>query len=647
MDAGSLFGLLLIGLTAGTVTYLFLLILVLGHRHRTAVERLLFLVFLAMFLHQSGLLLYLNTLLVPLEHGGAAKFALSFAYLGLLFLPALLVNLHVQYLKLLRGRMGFGWTALAVAFYTPAPYWLWIGFGNIWRTGRPNSATDFGPHVLLTASFATVALIHWLAARSQTGPSRILHVTLCAFFAVACTVLALLTATGRFDWRNDPLAALLIISPAVPGAITAYFVLRRSFGQLEVQRNLVFAAAGGFLAVLYLTLTSRASMWLAPYFPPVATISILVFVLVFLFEPLQRWLSRALRRLFRVEVERVQRLMTEIHGSARGGNLEELLRFSGRRIAQEFQFAAVAISLDGNPRLLPAKVFVFPLEAEGARERLREEAAPVLLVSHAGAILSGETQATLETLARQLPAAIGLCRAIEEKLRLERELAERERFAMLGQMAASITHNLKNPLGSMKTLLQLQLENPNAPEEIRRDCEMVVGEIDRMSAKLQQLLHYGRPAVRPGLQAAPVDAAAVTARLLDLLRKDAAQRGIALLLEKPPGDLPVTAPEDALSDIFQNLIVNAVEASTRRGTVKVSLARHDSGITFSVSDEGPGIPPEVQARIFQPFFTTKPAGTGLGLAIVQRRLHEIGGTIACHSPIAVERGTRFVVVFPA
>ena len=79
-------------------------------------------------------------------------------------------------------------------------------------------------------------------------------------------------------------------------------------------------------------------------------------------------------------------------------------------------------------------------------------------------------------LAEQLPAMIDLCRLIEEKLKLERALAERERLALLGQMAASISHNLKNPLGSIKTILQLQLESPELPDTMRRETQMVLDE---------------------------------------------------------------------------------------------------------------------------------------------------------------------------
>ena len=88
---------------------------------------------------------------------------------------------------------------------------------------------------------------------------------------------------------------------------------------------------------------------------------------------------------------------------------------------------------------------------------------------------------------------VELCRLIEEKLRLERELAERERLALLGQMAASVSHNLRNPLSSMKTVLQVQLENPDLPLDVRHDCALVLDEINRMNAKLNQLLRFAKP----------------------------------------------------------------------------------------------------------------------------------------------------------
>src|SRR5260370_26695389 len=152
----------------------------------------------------------------------------------------------------------------------------------------------------------------------------------------------------------------------------------------------------------------------------------------------------------------------------------------------------------------------------------------VLRAERHGAAVSGETRAALEFLCDQLPGALDLWRLIEEKLRLERELAERERLALVGQMAASISHNLKNPLGSMKTILQLQMENPELPEPIRGETKMVLEEIGRLSTKLNQLLQFSRPAVRGGSAIGSCEAGAVVEEVASILSHEAEKRGVKL-----------------------------------------------------------------------------------------------------------------------
>jgi signal transduction histidine kinase len=237
---------------------------------------------------------------------------------------------------------------------------------------------------------------------------------------------------------------------------------------------------------------------------------------------------------------------------------------------------------------------------------------------------------------------LDLARLIEEKIGLERELAERERLASLGQMAASISHNLRNPLSSMKTVLQVQLENPDMPVDVRRDCALVVDEIDRMSAKLTQLLRYAKPSVN-GERVAAVNIARQTAVLF---RYDAERRNVRLEFEQPSSEIYALASEQSLSEILSNLIVNAIEAQPDGGRVRVSLAERGERIEILVEDDGPGISPELRAKIFQPYFTTKPAGTGLGLSIVARRVDEIGGTLAWESPLRHGKGTRFRISVP-
>jgi signal transduction histidine kinase len=263
-----------------------------------------------------------------------------------------------------------------------------------------------------------------------------------------------------------------------------------------------------------------------------------------------------------------------------------------------------------------------------------------------GSALSGETRATLEFLCEQLPGALDLCHLIDEKVRLERELAERERLALLGQMAASISHNLKNPLGSIKTILQVQMENPELPESLRSETQIVLDEVGRLSSKLNQLLQFSRPALLGGRVAATCDAAAIIEEVAGVLRHEAERRGVALELRVGMNGVRTAVAADAVSDIVSNLVVNALEATPRGGCVNIAVAAKNGCCVLTVQDSGPGISPEARAKLLQPFFTTKTQGTGLGLAIVARRVAEFGGKLDWQSPVSDGRGTRFEVILP-
>jgi signal transduction histidine kinase len=255
----------------------------------------------------------------------------------------------------------------------------------------------------------------------------------------------------------------------------------------------------------------------------------------------------------------------------------------------------------------------------------------------------------LQLLADQLAAALELCQLLADKVQLERELAEKAKMAFLGEMAARIAHNVKNPLSSMKTLVQLLEEDANLPERARHDCRMVVAEIDRLNNNISQVLRYAKPA-RDTDRA--VDLVAVVNRVLGLAGAEADRRQVRWEFESPGTPCEVAGGEEAASDIVSNLVVNAMQASPAGSSVRVRLAPEagsSAALRLEVEDQGPGISPELKEKIFQPFFTTRPGGTGLGLAIVARRVEEIGGGVDFVSPLehAGPGGTCFRVRFRA
>ncbi len=634
---------LLIICTAGTVLYLFLLTLFAGLRRRKPFEVVLFLTGIAMFLVYAGKLLELNIEIYFSNPNTSPPpfnyvLALSIGLLGGVLFPSFLVHAHFEYWRRLEEKRDLRWLYLIVgSFYALAILEL-IPFAQRFFFNIPIERNTlpikepwlFYACVTLPLLLSAFMEIEFGRRESRVSLSR-MHTALAVVFTIAAAL--------RFipDLSLWPLFLTLL----VPGAMLGYHIIRNRFLTFGVQRNLVFTVTAAFLAVLYLTFARRVSMWLEPNFPPVATESILIFILVLFFEPLQRRMSAVLGRTFRAEAEQLQRLTSEIQHVARAGNLAGLVSFAESRIRESFSLSGVRISLHDGPARSAT--------VSGTVQRFILRNGPVeigvLEAFFFGQSLSGETHAALDYLSEQLPAAVDLCRLLDEKLRLERELAERERLALLGQMAASVSHNLRNPLSSIKTLLQLQLENPALPASARPDCEKAIAEVDRLNTKLTQLLRYAKPAVRAGsgISAATVDVAAVAARTVSLLQHEAERRGVSLTLDSASEKLDVSGTEESLSDVLSNLIVNAIEAVPAGGSVRVRLARRDANIVLEILDNGPGIPEYVRPRIFQPFFTTKPTGTGLGLAIVEKRLAEIGAAIECDSPVANARGTRFTV----
>lgn len=465
-------------------------------------------------------------------------------------------------------------------------------------------------------------------------------------FWVSCFLAVFLAirefATSLSPLQGDAVSAAIILGGIVPGALLIYYALRHNFLEFGAQRNLLYALSAISLAVFYLALVHRVSGWLAWILPPEATASILLFALLFLFEPLERLIGPLLYKNFTARIGHLQRLTIEIQEQARQGRVASLIAFAEEKIREELSLAGVRISV---PRPATEK----PLEIPGGLGNavsvplLKDKTEiGVLEAVSTGAYLTGETSAALEFLGEQLPAMIDLARLIEEKLRLERELAERERLALLGQLAASVSHNLRNPLSSMKTILQVQLEHPDLPLDVRHDCALVVDEIDRMSEKLKQLLNFAKPSVN-GQRIAAVALARQTAALFG---RDAERRNVRMEFDSPAGEILILASEEAFTEALSNLLVNAIEAQPEGGRVRVSLARNVEGAEMRVEDDGPGISAELRDKIYQPFFTTKVTGTGLGLSIVARRAVEMGARLECQSPVCDGKGTRFILTLP-
>ena len=653
---GALLYIRLIGYTAGTLLQLFWMVVILGYRRQRNFERVFFFLCLALFLFYAGSLLALNSQIHYLQPPvGLNQFAIVIISTGLCMLPALLLHLHMEYAET-RGMLRvkrWKWAALFLFYaacfhvaYHRIPLLLQDPHFNFLVPGS-SLGEEFA--IVLAIALAWCAIWQWrFTVSAPDRPQRYFHTTLLVFFTLSFLAVTGLHL-GPFHLETqtaDSLGTAFGLLPVLPFTALIYLVQRHNFLQIGRQKNLLYAVSATFLALLYLSLVRRVGTWLEPLLPPEASASILLFVLVIFIEPLQRVLGRRLQETAHREMDRVQRLTAEIQQEARQGNVRGLIRFIENRVKDQFEFEAAWLDV-----LQPDLGSNFVRRRDHEGEESFSVSQPgrlnaVLSVQPHGAMLSGEIRAALEFLCEQLPGALDLCRLIEEKLQLERELAERERLAALGQMAASISHNLKNPLGSMKTILQVQLENPDMPESMRAETKMILAEIGRLSAKLNQLLQFSRPAVLGDGKPAKCNASEVAREVVGVLRPEAQRKGVALELHPAATAVTAAISTEALNDILTNLVVNALDAVPRGGHVHVGVSRKDGIGLVAVEDDGAGVPSELRDKIIQPFFTTKTQGTGLGLAIVARRAADAGGKLEFESPVKNGRGARFLVWLP-
>ena len=653
---GSLLYMRLIGCTAGTLLLLFWMVVILGYRRQRNFERVFFFLCLALFLFYGGSLLALNSQIyyhqppAPLN-----QFAIITILSGLCMLPAFLLHLHMEYAET-RGLLKNRRWKLAVLFLFYAAC-LHLAFQQIpllyqdanFDFAAPGRSLEHGFAIVLALAVAWCGIWERRFARAAPDePQKYFHHALVGVFGVAfVAVIGLHLAPIPLEAHTiDALVSVFSLLPILPFTVLIYLVQRHNFLQIGRQKNLLYAVSATFLALLYLSLVRRLGTWFEPVLPPEATASILLFVLVIFIEPLQRALGRRLQETAQKEMDVAHRLAAEIQQEARRGDVPALANFIESRLKEQFEFADAGLLLWDSNGVKEERIPSGKKLKEGFPILQGNRTVGTLYVEPHGAGTSGETRAALEFLCEQLPGALDLCRLIEEKLRLERELAERERLALVGQMAASISHNLKNPLGSMKTILQVQLENPELPEPIRGETKMVLEEIGRLSTKLNQLLQFSRPTVRGGSAVGSCDARVVVEEVVGVLSHEAERRGLRLQAQVSGESAKVAASAEALNDIVTNLVVNALEATPRGGQVIVAAASRDGACVLTVEDDGPGIPAAVQEKILQPFFTTKSQGTGLGLAIVARRVAEFGGEVNWESPVRGGRGARFKVTLP-
>ena len=249
--------------------------------------------------------------------------------------------------------------------------------------------------------------------------------------------------------------------------------------------------------------------------------------------------------------------------------------------------------------------------------------------------------------------ATAIFQDISDQKRLDALRLRAERLEGIAELSASLAHEIKNPLASIRSAVEQLSRSPFSGADERTLAHLVMRESDRLSRLLSEFLDFARVRVA---RLEPLDLATlITGTVRLAMSHPDREQGIAIVTHVEPGQFVIDADDDLLHRAVFNLLLNAMQASPPNGEVRLDIAtptpeQIGSGSSFpygavaiSVSDSGSGIPPGIRDRLFDPFFTTKPGGSGLGLAVVHRAIDAHRGLVLLDSG---PTGTRFTIVLP-
>jgi signal transduction histidine kinase len=258
------------------------------------------------------------------------------------------------------------------------------------------------------------------------------------------------------------------------------------------------------------------------------------------------------------------------------------------------------------------------------------------------ASVSIEAGGDLQSVDRQLQHVVRRVEEVTERQqRHQREMLRAEQLAAVGQLAAGVAHEVRNPLTSVKMLVEVALRSENRKPLSLEDLRVIHGEIVRLEQTVQGLLDFAR---LPAPQRAACDLRDVVAQAVELVQVRARQQRVEIALDAPKRPMNTDIDAGQLRTVLVNLFLNALDAMPAGGRLLVTLAEDQEQVRVEVADTGNGIPPEIAGRLFTPFATTKATGTGLGLSISRRIVEEHGGTLTAANRSA--GGACFTLTLP-
>ena len=246
---------------------------------------------------------------------------------------------------------------------------------------------------------------------------------------------------------------------------------------------------------------------------------------------------------------------------------------------------------------------------------------------------------------KQFRTSEKLKEALEDKEIMTQQLIRSGRLQALGELTAGLAHEIKNPLASLKGSAEIIADEIPDTSSRRKMVDIHAKELDRLNDLLERFLNFARPR---SFEVTNLDLCDIVSKTITLTSSQAGRNHIQIKWSRPQEALSVHGDREKLSQVLLNLILNAIQASPDHGEIEVECGRETKGkhsfIFLEIKDNGPGIPDDLQEKIFNPFFTTKESGTGLGLSIASRIVDEHNGFIRVEN--VADKGALFRMYLP-
>jgi signal transduction histidine kinase len=259
------------------------------------------------------------------------------------------------------------------------------------------------------------------------------------------------------------------------------------------------------------------------------------------------------------------------------------------------------------------------------------------------AAISIQADGDMQSLDRQLQHVVERVEDVTERFqRQQREMLRAEQLSAVGQLAASVAHEVRNPLTSVKMLVEAALRARNPQPLTADDLKVIHGEIARLERTVQGFLDFAR---MPSPKRSRCDLREVIRQANDLIQARARQQKVEVIIETPEQPIDANVDRDQIRNVLVNLFLNTLDAMPTGGRLSVQLKESPDGeLRLEIADTGPGISADMQPKLFTPFASSKPTGTGLGLSICRRIIEEHGGAITAQN--RPDGGACFTIALP-